>query len=1150
MDSAQDRRSAIPRLSRLPVPRPTSSLPRPANNLAAPSSVRRAPSGEKLGAAAGAAWDLQPQKLRQAASRGSLRSSSIHVDGRPSASQSTSREQKRLSTTRLASSARPKTQPPVPRPKVAATNPAQRRTSAIIDKLDAPRAASSQASSLSKPLASEVDGSSDDKSDDNDVPGILPPGEAPFATPRVARSKQSLVERTVETLAQLPSSPAMSKRPSSFYDKSQSRSRAGSGNSRPSSSYNSDGSNRTAPLHGSRPVSRAGQEEPTASGLRSPSLAPKPSLTSLSRAPAKISITTPLCTGRNSMSTVKPGAATLADAKSPSLRKPSERTAIKSGAKTVVDKPATPRTAVKGLFRKPSLPAMRTTNKPGGLSSRRSPDPNSVAQSSWDEPVPPLGTKPTLTEQKGSATLSSRKSSSALREQIAKAKAAKRAAIQQVPEDQVMSADRAPSIAPSEDGFDFETGIEDPFNLQRGQNPGTKVLKQRVATARTTGRLNIAALGLKEIPAEVLKMYDLESIGTHDGSWAESVDLTRLVAADNEIEMLDDAVFPDTDPDTLTADEDSSGNIFAGLETLDLHGNLLTTVPLGFRRLLHLTSLNLSSNRLDNDCMDVVSQMTAIKDLKLSKNNISGSLSSALTKLEALEMLDVHGNNITALPDDFEQLSRLRILNLSENKLETIPFDGIAKLPLTELVLRKNRLTGTLIRDAVQSLPQLQLLDASSNQLTRLVDSETSISLPATHTVSLSMNRLQELPDMTSWISLSTLGVDENNISVIPRSFMTLERLRHADFSSNDIRVVPPEIANMTTLTMLRLTGNPLRDKKFATATTEELKEILAARLEPPPPYQEPVQMATMNDFVGRLVEVDNKTKSNSSSVFVVENVEGESRSDADDDFATPPTSAPHSPRQMPFSPAAEAPDHIDVATLEVWPVKPGGLLDRSRAAATELSMTMCAEVATRHQVRQAQLHHNLFVCMPSSLSAFGATLSSLSLAHNQLAGDTFLTEELSLPALKEINLASNLITDLGPLIKYLRAPALDKMDVSMNRIKSLPEGLRQAFPQLTVLLASSNQLSDLEPSTIAGLRTVDASNNDIAHLNPRIGLLGGQGGLQRLEVTGNRFKVPRWNILERGTDATLRWLRGRMPADEMAAWREENGDESADDLD
>ena len=161
--------------------------------------------------------------------------------------------------------------------------------------------------------------------------------------------------------------------------------------------------------------------------------------------------------------------------------------------------------------------------------------------------------------------------------------------------------------------------------------------------------------------------------------------------------------------------------------------------------------------------------------------------------------------------------------------------------------------------------------------------------------------------------------------------------------------------------------------------------------------------------------------------------------------------------------------------------------------------------------------------------------------------GETYLGGEgLDLPSLKELNLASNHITGLGPLIAHLRAPKLTKIDVSCNRIASLPTGtqLRDAFPSLAVLLMGNNHLSELDPEAIKGLKVVDAGNNDIAHLNPRIGLLGGAGGLERLEVGGNRFRVPRFNVLERGTEATLRWLRGRVPVAEMAAWKGEDGEE------
>lgn len=145
-------------------------------------------------------------------------------------------------------------------------------------------------------------------------------------------------------------------------------------------------------------------------------------------------------------------------------------------------------------------------------------------------------------------------------------------------------------IVPQDSSFDF--GL-DPFNTKRSEDATKKVLQSRLGEARSSGRLNIAALGFKTIPPEVLKMYESESMGVYDGSWAETVDLTRFVAADNEIESIDDSIFPDVPLNELAADEDHAGNIFGGLENLDLHGNLLISVPMGLRQLPQLTTLNL-----------------------------------------------------------------------------------------------------------------------------------------------------------------------------------------------------------------------------------------------------------------------------------------------------------------------------------------------------------------------------------------------------------------------------------------------------------------------------------------------------------------------------------------------------------------------------
>ena len=183
-----------------------------------------------------------------------------------------------------------------------------------------------------------------------------------------------------------------------------------------------------------------------------------------------------------------------------------------------------------------------------------------------------------------------RKSSYSLRDQIAKAKAAKRAAAtKQISNITSVNDVEVPVIASGT--FDFGLS-DDPFNLNGNQKGVKGLLRKRIDSARSDGRLNIAAMGLKEIPEDVMNMYNLE---TMDGSWAEAVDLTRFVAADNEFELIGDEVFPDMDPRGLADDEDAKGNQFGGLETLDLHGNILMALPLGLRRLELLSALNLVS---------------------------------------------------------------------------------------------------------------------------------------------------------------------------------------------------------------------------------------------------------------------------------------------------------------------------------------------------------------------------------------------------------------------------------------------------------------------------------------------------------------------------------------------------------------------------
>lgn len=117
-------------------------------------------------------------------------------------------------------------------------------------------------------------------------------------------------------------------------------------------------------------------------------------------------------------------------------------------------------------------------------------------------------------------------------------------------------------------------------------------MRKRLDGARADGRLNIAAMGLKEMPEEVVKMYKYDP---NEGSvaWGEVVDLTVLIAADNELQALPEEMFPDVDYSLAMESDDDDGPQFGGIQTMDLHGNVLRELPNGLKHLSQLSKLNL-----------------------------------------------------------------------------------------------------------------------------------------------------------------------------------------------------------------------------------------------------------------------------------------------------------------------------------------------------------------------------------------------------------------------------------------------------------------------------------------------------------------------------------------------------------------------------
>ncbi|KAK2865251.1 hypothetical protein FQN49_003756 [Arthroderma sp. PD_2] len=717
--------------------------------------------------------------------------------------------------------------------------------------------------------------------------------------------------------------------------------------------------------------------------------------------------------------------------------------------------------------RKPPSTISSNFTSPTSTASKRSPRTSITSDgcTANDTPVKDAGPKKAV------------KSSSALRESIAKAKAARKAAQQQQRE-----SNKSPDATE-------DHSLKDPFDQLPEMEPTGAALQSRTAAARKSGHLNISAMGLTAIPDEVMTMYSFDP--NSNDVWYENVDLVKLMAADNELTSLPDEVFPDIDVTQINPDEAAPNAQFAGLEHIDLHGNKLSCLPPGLKRLQRLRTLNLSKNKLDDmEALGVVFGIENLTELKLAENNLSGMMSADIGRLVKLEVLDLHGNNLTGLPDSIAELTGLRILNVSENKLPSLPLLAMKDLPLTELNVWKNRLNGHFFPKAFKRHDTLQILNVATNNLEEL-SVEDSVELPNLQQMFVEQNCLKTLPNISSWKSLLTIIATENSITAFPEGLTDLQNTKHLDFTGNDIRLIDENIGSMESLVTLRIANNPLRERKLLAMDTEELKRELNSRRE----------------------------------------VKERSPDEEEGSVQTEFTLAPESP----------------TATItHAWRVKQRGVLDRSSTSLSDLEPSDIEPLIAKADIRCLYLQRNRLEKFPvPALSLIAHSLIDLDLSNNPV-GRTELTTPLSLPSLQNLTLSSTAMTSLEPLLTYLSAPSLSFLDISINRLKGPLPVMRATYPNLVTFLASENAFDSLAYEAVEGLQVLDVANNDIDALPPRAGLLGvddvapGKNALRRFEVAGNRFRVPRWQIVSKGTEAVLDHLKNRISEAEMKEWKPE----------
>ncbi|KXL50488.1 MAG: hypothetical protein FE78DRAFT_85012 [Acidomyces sp. 'richmondensis'] len=345
-----------------------------------------------------------------------------------------------------------------------------------------------------------------------------------------------------------------------------------------------------------------------------------------------------------------------------------------------------------------------------------------------------------------------------------------------------------------------------------------------------------------------------------------------------------------------------------------------------------------------------------------------------------------------------------------------------------------------------------------------------SLSLPQIRTLDITNNHLTSLPPISDWTELITLRASDNKIAELPPGFAKLQKLRNVNFTSNELRMLDPEISRMESLESLILASNPLRDKKYLTSSADDIKRDLKTRL---------------------ISDSD----------------------DLDDGAVSDPETV--------IGP--------DTAPTSRWTLKSGGSLDLSLKGLSDDVNDILGSFLKYNVVKQLILRSNNLSVVPPVLW-LGHNVRVLDISDNAFGKECIFTD-LELPALQELHMSRCRLTSLDPLISKLSAPCLQHLDVSGNRLSGTFPTLRNKFSALVTLIASDNKFTSVSVDSLRGLKAVNLKSNDLQQLPAEIGLLWDEG-LRSLEVGSNGFRVPSHRVLEKGWEATSRWLRDRLPGD------------------
>ena len=332
-------------------------------------------------------------------------------------------------------------------------------------------------------------------------------------------------------------------------------------------------------------------------------------------------------------------------------------------------------------------------------------------------------------------------------------------------------------------------------------------------------RLQLSGNYLRSLPdRELCNLPQLRALNLSSNGMTSVEDLGLTEDCLGELQVLDLS--------HNEINEIKSGDLAAvpSLSELLLGSNLISSVhESALRGLARLQFLDLSNNQISAVSTRVFPP--TLLALSLANNSLSRLNYGAFDGLSSLEVLDLAGNEVgsdSVTSRVFGGLRSLREIMLSRNRLSgSLPADVFsASVALRALRVDNNRLQALR---SLSGLDGLKELDASANRLESMPDS-----LPASLThLHLGDNRIAEVPDrsMSNGSNVLVLDLSRNRLTAVPHSLRHLKMLQTLDLSHNAVdRLEGASILGLGQLWRLQLRNN--RITSVGVGLLSELKAL------------------------------------------------------------------------------------------------------------------------------------------------------------------------------------------------------------------------------------------------------------------------------------------------------------------------------------